>query len=112
MTNDDPMYVRQLEAALESAELEIKGLEGELREQDKTLHQLHEQMNPTHMGEPLSDEDAARWRWITRAARKRDLLIPANEGKKSIDAAIDGARFKQAQQDAEEGAAEKQAMYG
>ena len=32
MTNDDPMYLRHLEQALEAAELEIKGLEGELRE--------------------------------------------------------------------------------
>jgi Lhr-like helicase len=55
---------------------------------------------------------AARWRWITRAARTRELRIPADENKASIDAAIDGARFKQAQMDASEGAAEKQAMYG
>ena len=53
MRNDDPMYVRHLESALEAAEIEIKGLEGELREQDKILQQLHEQLNPTHMGEPL-----------------------------------------------------------
>jgi hypothetical protein len=51
--NDDPEYVRSLERALEAAELEIKGLEGELREQDKVLQQLHEQLAPTHMGEPL-----------------------------------------------------------
>lgn len=53
MRNDDPMYVRHLESALEAAELEIKGLEGELREQDKVLQQLHDQLSPTHMGEPL-----------------------------------------------------------
>lgn len=53
MRNDDPMYVRHLESALEAAELEIKGLEGELREQDKILQQLQEQLAPTHMGEPL-----------------------------------------------------------
>ncbi len=57
MRNDDPDYVRSLERALEAAELEIKGLEGELREQDKILQQLQEQLqeqlNPTHMGEPL-----------------------------------------------------------
>ncbi len=52
MRNDDPMYVKHLESALEAAELEIKGLEGELREQDKILQQLHEQLNPMHMGEP------------------------------------------------------------
>ncbi|MBK8745628.1 hypothetical protein [Propionivibrio sp.] len=50
--NDDPEYVRSLERALEAAELEIKGLEGELREQDKVLQQLHDQLSPTHMGEP------------------------------------------------------------
>ena len=50
--NDDPEYVRSLERALEAAELEIKGLEGELREQDKVLQQLQEQLNPMHMGEP------------------------------------------------------------
>jgi len=52
MRNDDPMYVKHLESALEAAELEIKGLEGELREQDKVLQQLQEQLSPTHMGEP------------------------------------------------------------
>lgn len=51
--NDDPEYVISLERALEAAELEIKGLEGELREQDKVLQQLHDQLSPTHMGEPL-----------------------------------------------------------
>jgi len=50
--NDDPEYVRHLESALEAAELEIKGLEGELREQDKILQQLQEQLNQMHMGEP------------------------------------------------------------
>lgn len=122
MTNDDPMYLRHLEKALEAAELEIKGLEGELREQDKILAEMQEQLAPTRMGEPMirncsltdnmRDDDAARWRWITRAGRTRELRIPAEENKVSIDAAIDGARFKQAQMDAEEGAAEKQAMYG
>lgn len=53
MRNDDPMYVRHLEDALAAAELEIKGLEGELREQEKILQQMLEQLNPTHMGEPL-----------------------------------------------------------
>ncbi len=120
MTNDDPMYLRHLEKALEAAELEIKGLEGELREQDKILAEMQEQLAPTRMGEPMirncsltanmerqtmSDDDAARWRWITRAGRTRELRIPAEENKASIDAAIDGARFKQAQMDAEEGAA-------
>lgn len=121
MRNDDPMYVKHLERALEAAELEIKGLEGELREQYKVIQQLHEQLNPTHMGEPLIRtqvaaamcvEDAARWRWITRAARQRELRIPATESKQSIDAAIDGQRLKQARKDAEESEAERQAMYG
>lgn len=60
----------------------------------------------------MRDADAARWRWITRDGRTRELRIPADENKVSIDAAIDGARFQQAQMDAAEGAAEKQAMYG
>ena len=96
MTNDDPMYVRHLEKALEAAELEIKGLEEELHEQGVMPIELQQQLSPTHMGEPLIDEDAARWRWITRAGRTRELRIPATEGKKSIDTAIDGQRFKQA----------------
>ena len=37
MTNDDPMYVRHLEKALETAELEIKGLEEELHEKYRQL---------------------------------------------------------------------------
>lgn len=93
-----------------------------MREQDKILAEMQEQLAPTRMGEPMirncsltdnmRDDDAARWRWITRDGRTRELRIPADENKASIDAAIDGARFKQAQMDAEEGAAEKQAMYG
>ncbi len=103
MTNDDPMYLRHLEKALEAAELEIKGLEGELREQDKILAEMQEQLAPTRMGEPMirncsltdnmRDDDAARWRWITRAGRTRELRIPAEENKASIDAAIDGKRL-------------------
>lgn len=53
MTNDDPMYLRHLEQALEAAELEIKGLEDELRKRDKILAEMQEQLAPTHMGEPL-----------------------------------------------------------
>lgn len=53
MRNDDPEYVRQLERALEAAELEIKGLENELREQDEALRVMQEQIAPTHMGEPV-----------------------------------------------------------
>lgn len=53
MRNDDRMYVMHLESALEAAELEIKGLENELREQDKVIQQLHDQLSPTRMGEPL-----------------------------------------------------------
>ena len=56
MTNDDPMYLRHLEKALEAAELEIKGLEGELREQDKILAEMQEQLAPTRMGEPTFGE--------------------------------------------------------
>lgn len=52
MRNDDPDYVRSLERALEAAELEIKGLEGEIREQYKILAELQEQLAPTRMGEP------------------------------------------------------------
>lgn len=52
MRNDDPMYVRHLEQALEAAELEIKGLENEARERDALLAQMQEQLNPMHMGEP------------------------------------------------------------
>ncbi len=54
MTNDDPMYVRHLEKALEGAEKEIKGLEDELREKDRLLCEMQEQlMPPTYMGEPF-----------------------------------------------------------
>ena len=56
MTNDDPMYLRHLEQALEAAELEIKGLEGELREQDKILAEMQDQLAPTRMGEPYIKE--------------------------------------------------------
>jgi len=121
MTNDDPMYVKHLERALAAAELEIKGLEDDLHEQGLMLIEIQQQLNPTHMGEPLvcaqvaaekCAEDAARYRWITRAARQRELRIPATESKQSIDAAIDGQRLKQAHKDAEESEAERQAMYG
>lgn len=44
MRNDDPMYLRHLEQALEAAELEIKGLENELRERDKMLAEMQEQI--------------------------------------------------------------------
>lgn len=54
MTNDDPMYVRHLEQALEAAELEIKGLENEARKRENLLAQMQEQLNPTNMGEPAS----------------------------------------------------------
>ena len=103
MTNDDSMYLRHLEQALEAAELEIKGLEGELREQDKILAEMQEQLAPTRMGEPMirncsltdnmRDYDAARWRWITRDGRTRELRIPADENRASIDAAIDSKRL-------------------
>jgi hypothetical protein len=56
MTNDDPDYVRHLERALEAAELEIKGLENELREQDEALRQMQEQLAPVRMGEPYIEE--------------------------------------------------------
>ena len=51
MRNDDPMYVKHLESALEAAELEIKGLEHEGRERDKILVEIQEQFAPTRMGE-------------------------------------------------------------
>lgn len=101
MRNDDPLYVRQLEAARDAAEIEIKALEDELKRCHEIMAEQQNDLNPTHMGEPRIDEDGNRWRWITRAGRTRELRIPATEGKKSIDAAIDGARFKQAQRDAE-----------
>ena len=54
MRNDDPMYVRHLEQALEAAEKEIKGLEDELREKDRLLCEMQEQLAPpTFMGEPF-----------------------------------------------------------
>ena len=53
MTNDDPMYVRHLERALEAAEIEIKGLEAEARERDKVLMEMQEQLAPPRMGEPV-----------------------------------------------------------
>ena len=118
MTNDDPMYVKHLERGLDAAEEEIKALENEIAEQRRQIVDLLEQLNPTHMGELIihkdimRNDDANRWRWITRAGRTRDFLIPAKEPKKSIDAAIDGSRFKQAQLDAEESEGIKRAMYG
>lgn len=118
MTNDDPMYVKHLERGLDAAEEEIKALENEIAEQRSQIGDLLEQLNPTHMGEIVihkdivRDDDAARWRWITRAGRTRELRIPADENKVSIDNAIDGQRFKQAQLDAEESEGIKRAMYG
>lgn len=53
MTNDDPMYVRQLEAARDAAEIEIKALEDELRRCHKIIREQQDALNPTHMGEPL-----------------------------------------------------------
>jgi hypothetical protein len=38
-------------------------------------------------------DDAARWLWITRVGRTRELRIPADENKASIDAAIDSKRL-------------------
>ena len=57
------------------------------------MSEQQDAMNPTYMGEPLIDDDANRWRWITRAGRTRELRIPATEGKESIDAAIDSQRL-------------------
>ena len=50
---------------------------------------------------PVSEDrkDAERWRWITREGRTRELRIPAQENKTSIDAAIDGAIKKAMQED-------------
>ena len=50
---------------------------------------------------PVSEDrkDAERWRWITREGRARELRIPAQENKTSIDAAIDGAIKKAMQED-------------
>ena len=53
MTNDDPMYVQQLEAARDAAEIEIKALEDELRLCHKIIAEQQKALNPTHMGEPL-----------------------------------------------------------
>lgn len=93
MINDDPMYVRQLEAARDAAEIEIKALEDELKRCHEIMSEQQDAMNPTYMGEPLIDDDANRWCWITRAGRTRELRIPATEGKESIDAAIDSQRL-------------------
>ena len=46
----------------------------------------------------IAAKDAERWKWITRDGRTRELRIPANENKASIDAAIDGA-IKKAMQE-------------
>ena len=50
---------------------------------------------------PVSEDrkDAERWKWITREGRTRELRIPAQENKTSIDAAIDGAIKKAMQED-------------
>ena len=53
MTNDDPMHVRQLEAARDAAEIEIKALEDELRRCHEIIAEQQNALNPTHMGEPL-----------------------------------------------------------
>lgn len=63
------------------------------------------------MGEPLIDEDAARWRWITRAGRTRELRILSGR-EKELTLRLTGKEFKQAQLDAEEGEPKKRAMYG
>ncbi len=70
-----------------------KALEDELKRCHEIMSEQHDAMNPTYMGEPLIDDDANRWRWITRAGRTRELRIPATEGKESIDAAIDSQRL-------------------
>ena len=57
-------------------------------EQARTIERLAAAPTP-----PISEDrkDAERWKWITRDGRTRELRIPANENKSSIDAAIDGA---------------------
>jgi hypothetical protein len=66
MRNDDPMYVRHLERALEAAELEIKGLEAEARERDKVLMEMQEQLAPTRMGEPVIwKKELGEWKTST-----------------------------------------------
>lgn len=96
MRNDDYEAVEALERALRSAEREIAELEREAKVMQETLvkvlHELQELQCPTHMGEPVINtdrEDARRWRWITRQGRVRDILIPANEARESINAAFD-----------------------
>ncbi|MCX7179472.1 MAG: hypothetical protein NTX56_12120 [Proteobacteria bacterium] len=51
MTNDDPLYVRQLEVARDSAEIEIRVLEYELKRCHEIIAYQQNALNPTQMGE-------------------------------------------------------------
>jgi hypothetical protein len=53
MTNDDPEYVRDLERARDSMEIEIRCIEAENAELRATIYSYQEAQNPTFMGEPL-----------------------------------------------------------
>lgn len=53
MKNNDSMYVLQLEAARNDAEIEIKALEDELKHCREIMAKMGEALNPTYMGEPL-----------------------------------------------------------
>ena len=57
MLNNDSMYVQHLEAALASAEEEIKALEYELNRCHKIMYEQHNALNPTFMGEPIEPEE-------------------------------------------------------
>ena len=97
MTNDDPLYVRQLESALEGAEKEIKGLEDELRKSQEIAYEMHKEMVPTHMGEPVipkcknccgtgevgESDDGASW-WAVPCPvcnREKSCATCANRGQ-------------------------------
>jgi hypothetical protein len=71
MRNDDYEAVEALERALRSAEREIAELEREAKAREETLsnalHELQRLQCPTHMGEPVINndrDDASRYRWL------------------------------------------------
>lgn len=81
MRNDDPEYTAQLERALETAELEIKWLEEQIRKQDETIADIADQLAPIRMGEPMiysADQLAA----ARAKGREEGLLMALDEIRK------------------------------
>jgi hypothetical protein len=83
----------QAGAASRDAEIaELKAWNSELIKHQENTADKCEELQTQLAESQARDDDAARWRWVTRHGRMRGFLIPANEPKKSIDAAIDKVR--------------------